>query len=219
MESINNENVIPGQAVYSKLILAFYDLIVLGISNRFIWKTPTPKLLKFYKTHISNNHMDIGVGTGYYLDHSKLPNTARIVLIDLNQNSLDVTARRIKRYNPKCYRRNALESLEIGEKGFDSIGVNYLLHCMPGNLYSKSKLFEHTNAYLNPGGTVFGATLLHYGVQRSKAAQKLMQIYNRKGIFGNTEDSLDALKTVLEKHYRHYTINIIGCAAYFYGKI
>lgn len=213
MEPIDTSDVMAGQAIYSKITLAIYDFIVLGISNQFIWKTSTAKLLAFYKTHIRNNHMDIGVGTGYFLDRSELPHTARIVLIDLNQNSLEVTAKRIKRYAPKCYRRNALEPLNINENKFDSIGVNYLLHCMPGNLDNKARLFEHVNAYLNPGGTVFGATLLYHDVKQSITAKTLMQLYNRKGIFNNTEDNLNGLKSALEKHYKYYNIAINGCAA------
>jgi len=38
--------VLAGQAVYTRRLLRAYDLIVLGISNRFIWRCPTPRLLR-----------------------------------------------------------------------------------------------------------------------------------------------------------------------------
>ena len=44
-----------GQAVYSKLILSIYDLWVLGISNKYIWKCPTKKLINHYNDNISSN--------------------------------------------------------------------------------------------------------------------------------------------------------------------
>lgn len=40
-----DEQVRAGQAVYSRRVLALYDWFVLGISNRFVWKCPTPQLL------------------------------------------------------------------------------------------------------------------------------------------------------------------------------
>ena len=40
-----NAQVDAGQAVYTKQTLAVYDLIVLGISNRFIWRCPTQQLV------------------------------------------------------------------------------------------------------------------------------------------------------------------------------
>ena len=61
------DDVRAGQAVYSPRVLRTYDLFVLGLSNRLIWKCPTKKLLAFYNEHVSGNHLDVGVGTGYFL--------------------------------------------------------------------------------------------------------------------------------------------------------
>ena len=38
-----------GQAVYTPSLLNVYDLWVLGISNRFIWKSPSKGQLGFYQ--------------------------------------------------------------------------------------------------------------------------------------------------------------------------
>jgi len=46
-------------------LLSGYDLWVLGFSNTFVWRCPTRLLLEFYNEHISGNHLDVGVGTGY----------------------------------------------------------------------------------------------------------------------------------------------------------
>jgi hypothetical protein len=37
---------------------------------------------------------------------------------------------------------NVLQRIDIGMSGFVSISLNYLLHCLPGNLASKSIVFE-----------------------------------------------------------------------------
>ncbi|MCW8965760.1 MAG: methyltransferase type 12, partial [Candidatus Pacearchaeota archaeon] len=52
------------QEIYSKLGLAFYKVAVLGISNQFIWKCPTKTLVNLYNENITQNHLDVGVGTG-----------------------------------------------------------------------------------------------------------------------------------------------------------
>jgi hypothetical protein len=53
-------------AIYTKGNLAVYDWWVLGLSNAFIWHCPTEKLLDLYRAHITNNHLEVGVGTGYF---------------------------------------------------------------------------------------------------------------------------------------------------------
>ena len=100
-----------GQAVYSKNILSIYDWWVLGISNSHIWKCPTDLLEHEFTKHCSVNHLDVGVGTGYYLEHCLPSNIERVGLIDLNQNSLDEAAKRIQEQQPEAYIANVLESL------------------------------------------------------------------------------------------------------------
>jgi hypothetical protein len=62
-----------GAAVYTPLALALYDLAVLGLSKSFVWQCASHVLLDFYNEHISDKHLDIGVGTGYFLDGCRLP--------------------------------------------------------------------------------------------------------------------------------------------------
>jgi hypothetical protein len=114
--------------------------------------------LEHYNRHVSANHLDVGVGTGYFLDHCRFPShTPRIALMDLNRNSLDFASRRIARYKPETYIRNVLEPIAIDALRFDSIGVNYLLHCLPGTMESKSVAFDHLKALMNPGAVLFGS--------------------------------------------------------------
>lgn len=62
------EQILAGQVVYTKRILSAYDIIVLGISNRYIWKCPSSKIEQHYNTNVTSNHLDVGVGTGYFLN-------------------------------------------------------------------------------------------------------------------------------------------------------
>ena len=205
-----------GAAVYTPLALAFYDLAVLGFSNSFVWQCATHVLLDFYNEHISDYHLDIGVGTGYFLDRCRFPSTApKIALFDLNPHSLAKSAKRLRRYNPSCYMGNALQRIDIGMSGFDSISLNYLLHCLPGNLASKSIVFEHVKPLLRDGGVIFGSTILGEGVRHNPLAKQLMKIYNAKGIFSNLSDRQSDLEAGLQAHFDEHTIHIAGCVALF----
>jgi hypothetical protein len=218
MSLIANE-VDAGQAIYTKRVLAVYDVAVLGVSSRFIWKCPAPLLEAHYNAHATANHLDVGVGTGYFLDRCRFPSpTPRIALMDLNPNALEFASRRIARYRPETYRRNVLAPIALDAPRFDSVAINFLLHCLPGSMASKAVALDHLTALMNPGGVLFGATLLHDGVTRGWLARRLMSLYNRRGIFSNAEDDLVGLRRALEQRFRDVSVSVLGCAALFSGR-
>jgi hypothetical protein len=205
-----------GQAIYTPFTLAFYDLVVLGVSNSLIWRCPTRRILQLYDRHVTGNHLDVGVGTGWYLDHCRFPSpTPRIGLMDLNRSSLAAASRRIVRYRPEQYQVDILQPVATTAVPFDSIALSYLLHCLPGDITRKAVIFDTLAPWLAPGGVIFGATLLSIGVERSASARTLMRAYNRRGVFSNEEDSVAALRTALEQRFRKIDLNVIGCAALF----
>jgi len=217
---VTSEQIHAGQAVYTPKMLAIYDVLVLGLSNRWIWKCPTPRLLAHYDAHVSGNHLDVGVGTGYFLDRCRFPTEApRIALMDMNSDALQYAAQRIARYAPETYVRNVLEPIDFDGAKFDSLGVNYLLHCLPGDMATKARAFDFLSPLLNRGAVVFGSTLLQGGVERSFAAQRLMAFYNSKGIFSNEEDDLETLTRELEKRFDAVSVETVGCAALFSASV
>jgi hypothetical protein len=217
--TISQEQVEAGQAVYTKPMLRLYDWLVLKFSNRLIWRCPSKHILALYNRCVTANHLDVGVGTGYFLDHCRFPTSRpRLALMDLNANCLDETNRRLARYRPISYRANILEPIGLDVPRFDSIGLNYLLHCLPGTIRTKSVVFRHLKALLTPGGIMFGSTLLSDGVYRSGAAKRLMAFYNSKGIFTNDHDGLDGLQAALSEHLTGVRVEVIGCAALFSGR-
>ena len=217
--SFTAKDIEAGQAIYTKRVLAFYDLAVLGISSRFVWKCPAPLIEAHYNAHVTAKHLDVGVGTGYFLDRCRFPSpTPRIVLMDLNPNTLEVASRRIARYKPETYRRNVLDPISLDAQRFDSVGINFVLHCLPGSMVSKSVALDHLKALMNPGAVLFGATLLHGGVTRSWLARRLMSLYNSKGIFSNEQDDLPELRRALEERFRDVSVVVVGCAALFSGR-
>ncbi len=213
-----NQNVKAGQAVYTKNTLSIYDLWVLGFSNSFLWKCPTKILRKTFQEHSTVNHLDVGVGSGYYLDKCLSNIERRVALLDLNMNSLNTAAARISRFSPEVYCDNALEPLSTECEKFDSISVNYLLHCLPGSLKEKSIMFKHLDKLLNDKGVLFGSTILGKDSNYGYFAGKLMALYNTKGIFDNASDDLHSLELSLNQYYKNVKISVVGCVAIFYAQ-
>jgi ubiquinone/menaquinone biosynthesis C-methylase UbiE len=218
MESraITQDAVRRGAAVYSRPVLAVYDVFVIGFTNTFVWKCPSPKILEFYNQNVSDKHLDVGVGSGYFLDRCKFPSTMpQIALMDLNENSLHKTAKRLRRYQPKSYLRNVLEPIEAGDSEFESVGLNFLLHCLPGNMISKRAVFENLKPLLRPGGAIFGTTILGVGVRRNWLGHVYMRIFNSKGVFCNYDDQRSDLEEGLSKTFVRYEVITRGCIAFF----
>ena len=159
---VTSEAIHKGQAVYSPFTLKMYNALVLGVSNSYIWKCPTHRQLAHYNSHVSDNHLDVGVSTGFYLEHCRFPShRPRLALLDMNASALRHTAARIAHYQPEVYQADVFDpTCTEGMAPFDSVAVNYLLHCLPGTLAVKGKVFENIRSALNPGGVLFGATIL-----------------------------------------------------------
>lgn len=205
-----------GQAVYSPAVLRLYDVVVHGLSNHLLWRCPTRTLRALYDRNVSARHIDIGVGTGYFLDKARWPvANPEITLVDLNPNSLASAARRIARFDPRTVRANALEALSGLDGAFASAGLCYLLHCLPGTLATKAAVFDNLMPLLAPGARVFGATIVQGDAPRSPPARKLMDAYNAKGIFSNRDDRIEDLETALARRFSEVRLRLIGSVAVF----
>lgn len=207
-----------GQAVYNRWVLAAYDIGVLEISNRFVWRCPTERLRRLYDDHASARHLDIGVGTGYFLDKARWPTpNPAVTLVDLNQNALRTASTRISRFAPRTAVRNALEPVgELSGAPFDSVGVNYLLHCLPGDLETKAgQLLASIRPTMAPHAVLFGSTILTTAATLSGPARRLLAFYNRKGVFHNVADHAEALDRVLGAAFAHHRVELVGGVATF----
>jgi ubiquinone/menaquinone biosynthesis C-methylase UbiE len=205
----------PGAAIYSRLLLAVYDFWVLGISNAYAWRCSTKKvLLPFFRQNVRYNHLDIGVGTGYYLANADLPSDTKITLLDLNRNSLDAANRRIGGRAVKTLQHDVFEPLPMDSK-HDSISLFYLLHCMPGPIERKTSLLANLKRYLSPDGVLYGCTILGKGVKHNAFGTYLMNFYNRKGIFGNWTDSEDAIVKALKENFEEVDVRVEGVVLLF----
>jgi hypothetical protein len=209
----------PSIEFYTKRILSIYDIGVLGFSNTFVWHCPTRVILQLYRAHISSPHLDIGVGTGYFLDHCTfLDSRPSLTLLDLNPNSLAAASRRLRRYQPTTVFADVVTAERPSTAPFGSIGINYVLHCLPGSMDEKSEAFGRVATWLAPGGTIFGSTILGTGVNHGALAHRFLDYYNRHGVFGNRQDSLEALTAMLRRHCRTAAVRVVGSVALFVGR-
>ncbi|MEV4760688.1 class I SAM-dependent methyltransferase [Micromonospora sp. NPDC049559] len=215
-------DVLAGQAVYNRWVLAGYDIGVLGLSCRLVWRCPKAYQLANYQRNVGERHLELGTGTAYFLDHCAFPTQRpEVTLVDLNPTVLRVGAARIARYRPGAVRADVLQPLPFGTGqlaeagGYDSVGMNFLLHCVPGTWARKGQVFANAAAALRPGGRLFGSTILGAGVAITPLARRLMRLYNSRGIFHNSQDDLDGLREQIDRHFPHARVTVRGCVAVF----
>ncbi|MET0938639.1 MAG: class I SAM-dependent methyltransferase, partial [Gaiellaceae bacterium] len=170
--------------------------------------------------HVGARHLDVGVGTGWFLDHCRWPvENPQITLLDLNENSLSTASDRIRRYAPATVQANVLDPVDLGDSRFDSIAANFLFHCLPGELkWKAATVATNLRPYLASGGVLFGSTILGRGVAHNLLGRRLMRLYNRKGIFSNIEDDQGGLEQGLASELTDVEIEVVGAVALFAGR-
>ena len=211
-----SKEVAAGASVYSNLLLSFYDVEVLMFELPFIFKCPLREVKKFLNKNISGIHLDVGVGTGYFLDKCNFPvENPTVHLMDLNPNTLIKTSNRIKRYEPISHLCNVLEPIQEDLPMFDSISAINFLHCLPGSMLSKEAAIKNLKPVLRDGGVFFGATVLGQGVDVGILYRIANSMYNKKSIFSNLQDNASDLEAILSNNFEKTTVRVIGSVAFF----
>jgi SAM-dependent methyltransferase len=206
----------PSVAIYTPARLALYDLFILGVSCRLVWRCPKKHFLDLYNRNVGARHLDIGVGTGYFLDRCRFPvERPQLTLLDPSDACLSKAANRLERYAPRVVKADVLEPLELEPDRFASVALNGVLHCLPATPDEKAAVFHNVKAFVADGGVVFGSTILGRGVEHGRLAHKALAVYNREGIFTNLADDLDGLEHVLTQEFAQHQIDVRGSFALF----
>ena len=71
-----------GQSEYTPFFLKIYDPVILGFFTRVVWRCPTSVLVDRYRRHIRPRHLDVGPGTGYFLERAGLPAGTPVTLLE-----------------------------------------------------------------------------------------------------------------------------------------
>jgi hypothetical protein len=208
-------SIAKAHAIYTPAMLSIYDLLVHGLSNHVAWRCPTRRITKLYRANLSANHLEAGVGTGYFLDKTGDARASRLVLLDINRHCLERAAGRLARFKPELYQVNLLAPIKLGLAPFTSVGLTYVLHCLPGRMDEKLVAIDHLRPLMGKGAVLFGATILGSGIAPNRATRALLDLYNAKGVFNNREDDLDSLRDGLRQRFDEVEIESEGCVALF----
>ncbi|MFD7061172.1 class I SAM-dependent methyltransferase [Streptomyces sp. NPDC059906] len=189
-------------AFYRRPMLAAYDLFVLGMVSRFMWRCPRSRMLAHYDRQVGSPHLDIGPGTGWFLNKCIFPvESPSVTLLDLNEAALSTATHRVRRYHPGAQVGDAFKPLALRPASFESVGLNFLLHCLPGSMQQKSVVFDHVVPVLRPGARVFGSTVLGHGPHHTQRSTRLLDKLNRSGVFSNLDDRVEDLTDQLRARF------------------
>jgi hypothetical protein len=227
---MTSPNTAAGAHFYSSSLLRVYDILILKISNDYAWRCPTKTaLLPFFTANISQNHLDVGVGTGYYLRQAiasrALTKDSTVTLADLNPNSLEA-AQGLLRDRAGIEATKLLWDImkplplltpDSPPMKFDSISLFYLLHCMPGPPSAKVSIFGHLKNNLSLNGVLYGATILGKGdgIRHNMFGDFLMRIYQRIGVFGNADDREQDFVDALRENFEYVETSVVGVVLLF----
>ncbi|EFQ36697.1 methyltransferase domain-containing protein [Colletotrichum graminicola] len=225
-------------------ILRFlYDGLVIRLYCKYAWGCSKEDLSEFYnacvasanKTAILGQHtpsfLDIGVGTGYFLEHAPFSAGSHVTLADLNTDCLLTASRRVIGTHPTLSVRTlVVDVLESDERsslaltsarlapphavepkpGFDLISCLCLIHCLPGPTRSKTEAIISLGKHLRPEGVIVGATVLGKGVRHNWLGAFLLLWHNILGIFSNRHDDIENIVKSLEAAFDSVEWSVVG---------
>ncbi|MEX1043209.1 MAG: class I SAM-dependent methyltransferase, partial [Acidimicrobiia bacterium] len=174
-------------------------------------------LLDQYRNLVGRRHLDVGPGTGWFLNHADIPTSTQLTLLDPNPNVLAHSALVLDRLRPETVEADVLKPLPVSGP-FDSVALNMVLHCLPGPPERKSAAIRNLAAVLAPDGVLFGATVLGRSGPHTLPARAFLSVANRKGGFDNHQDSLDGLESMLAESFKEVDIAPLGSAARFVAR-
>jgi len=204
----------PGQADYNGLLLRLYDPLVLGPISKYVWRAPAELGVEMYRKHIRPNHLDVGPGTGYFIDKAGLPAGSKVTILDPNPNVLRHVSRRLRKLDVTAVEADVLKPLPVLGP-FASAGFNAVLHCLPGPLDRKATAIANIAAVLAPDATLFGATVLGRSARHTRLGRAFLTAFNRRGAFDNLEDTEAGIADILRRSFREVQIETVGGLAIF----
>ncbi|WP_459957822.1 class I SAM-dependent methyltransferase [Nocardia sp. IFM 10818] len=202
---------------YTPVFLAIYDLWVIRLSDRFAWRCPAEVMLAAYDKHFGRRHLEVGPGSGWYLVNARRVAGAVVTLMDLNRVPMEHTRRRLrgKGCEVRAVTGNVLDPVpDRAGIDFDSIGVNFVMHCVPGSFAEKGVAFAHLARVLAKDGTLFGSTILNQR-PRTLFGRALTAVYTRVGAFNNAADDRVGLEAALRAAFAEVEITDVGDVTLF----
>jgi SAM-dependent methyltransferase len=203
-----------GQSEYTPFFLKIYDPLILGFFTRVVWRCPTTLLVERYRRHIRPRHLDVGPGTGYFLERAGLPAGTPVTILDPNVHVLDHASRRLQRLDITAVEADVCKPLPL-DGTFDSAALHGVIHCLPGPLSRKAVAVANVAAVLAPTGVLFGASILGPSGPHTWLSRRMLDANNRRGIFDNLGDTQEGLGEILGASFEQVELETVGSMAIF----
>lgn len=203
-----------GQAGYNPFLLAIYDPWVLGFMSRAVWRTPIPPAVERYRRYLGRRHLDVGPGTGYFIEKAAPPPGTQVTLLDPNPHVLRRSSRRLAGMHPTLVQADVMKPLPV-EGPFDSAALSFVLHCLRGPDANKAIAIRNVADVLTPEGTLFGGTVLGLAADHAPQARMVLRAFNKHGDFDNLGDTADGLRRILQGSFEDVEVVADGSAAHF----
>jgi SAM-dependent methyltransferase len=203
-----------GQSDYTRTLLRLYDPVILGIVAMVVWRCPTSRLVDGYRQNIRDRHLDVGPGTGYFIERSGLPDGSRVTILDPNPNVLDHAAHHLRRLDVTAVEADVLKPLPV-DAPYESAALNLVIHCLPGPMSRKAVAIANIAAVLAPTGVLFGASVLGTAGPQTWLSRGVLAAFNRRGAFDNLGDTEDRLREILGASFAHVELESVGSIAIF----
>jgi len=199
---------------YTRRFLKVYDPWVVGVMAPLVWKLRPEYGLDLYRSHLGQRHLDVGPGTGYFIERAS-PDGVDLTLLDANPQVLEHCADRLERWHPTTARANVLSPLPV-DGPFDSAAMAHVIHCLPGPMSAKALAIRHVAAVLSDDGVLFGGTVLGMRADHTRLARAFLRVANRQGGFDNRDDDVEGLRRILGASFREVEIDLpTPSVAYF----
>jgi len=203
------------QAFFNPWLLSIYDFFVFRFISPYLWGCSKNLLVERYDKLSGFTHLEVGVGTGYLLNKYN-PQNIDLNLMDLSSNCLERSEKRLSRYQPTLWRKNILLPIDGFDKTFDSISLNYVMHCVAGDFSHKGVAFEHLKKLLNQNGVLFGTTVMKTP-ESSVFASMFMWLLKKIGVFNNADDNITGLDKALKQNFTYVVVEKKSASAMFYA--
>jgi SAM-dependent methyltransferase len=203
-----------GYRGYNRFLLAIYDPWVLGFMARAVWKVPVPPGVEQYRRLMGRRHLDVGPGTGYFLEKAAPPDGTEVALLDPNPNVLRKTSRRLAAMHPVTVQADVMKPLPV-DGPFDSAALSFVLHCLRGPMSHKAVAIRNIADVLTPDGVLYGGTVLGLAERHTPQARAFLRFANWLGDFDNLGDTAEGLRQILEESFEKVEVDVVGSTANF----
>jgi len=188
--------------------LNVYDFLVNDINCNYVWRCNKKNIIKNYQENIGENHLEIGPGTGYFLKDNY--NIKNLFLVDINKDTLEYSQKNLKNYYKNIIKiEHNIFTTELKLNDIDSVGLNYVIHCVPGRIENNiDNLINNINN--NKPIKFFGSSVVSDINLQTKISECELLFLNKFKIFNNKEDISFNLINYLEINKIKYDYKIIG---------